>query len=799
MVHSRLKSAALLLTLGLTLNAFPQTKARDRITQAIDDRETVVLEGNLHGQLKGALDQGRMDGGARLDGVSLVFKRTVAQDAAMEKLLQEQQDPSSANYHQWLTPEQYAERFGVSTADVAAVTSWLQGQGFTVERVARNRSRIFFTGAVSRIETVFRTEMHHYLVRGEQHFANATELSVPAALSGVVLGFDHLDDFRPKARVKRHTVSAQEIKSQFLLNGVHNLAPADFAKIYDLPSTPTGSNQSIVVVGQATITLADLDAFRTSFQLPPRSSSNFQQLQVPNTGSAPAVSAGDSAESSLDLEWSAAIATGAKVIFYYAGTAGSAFDAIHYAIEQKSAPIISTSYGLCELQFTSSQISAAVLDGQTANAQGQTIVAAAGDTGPADCDSPPLPAQSGLAVDLPGAMPYSTSVGGTTFNEGSGTYWSVAGAALGYIPETTWNDTALTQQLEATGGGRSSLFSKPDWQAGTGVPADGVRDVPDIALAASPQHDGYLFCATDPTTNTGGCPTSFSIAGGTSFGVPTFAGILAILNQKTGVTTGQGNINPTLYAVAAAHPESFHDITTGNNLVPCGSGTPDCPTSGTLQYGYSAGPGYDLVTGWGTIDAGVLMTNWSSGNPTAADFTMYGTIGNTVISAPGASATSTITIDSRNGFSGAVTLTCSPPASALITCSVTGSPVTPSGTPSTGTATLTINTTKAGTSSPATSARLGQHSAPFAPLWLSGSGALLAGAWLCGIPTRRRRWGVVLTLVVVALLAAAVGCGGSSSSGGGGRPGTPAGNYTVTVTGTSGSTTHTTSVLVTVL
>jgi subtilase family serine protease len=787
MVHSRLKSAAFLLTLGLTLTAFPQTKAEDRITQAIDDRETAVLEGNLHGQLKNALDQGRMDGGARLEGVSLVFKRTAAQDAAIETLLREQQDPSSANYHKWLTPEQYADRFGLSIADVAAVTLWLQGQGFTVERVARNRTRVFFTGTVSRIETVFRTEIHHYLVRGEQHFANATELSVPAALSEVVLGFNHLDDFRPKARVKSHTVSAQEIKSHYLLNGVHNLAPADFAKIYDIPSTPTGSNQSIVVVGQSNIILSDLDQFRTIFSLPARTTSNFQQTLVPNTGTGVVLSANDSAESSLDLEWAAGVATGAKVLFFQAGSTGSAFDAITYAIEQKSAPIITTSYGLCELQFTATQTNSLVQLGQMANAQGQTVIAAAGDTGAADCDAPGLPAQGGLAVDLPGAMPYTTSVGGTTFNEGSGTYWSSGGAALSYIPETTWNETTLVQQLEATGGGKSSLFSKPDWQTGTGVPSDGVRDVPDIALAASPQHDGYLFCATDPTTNTGGCPARLSIAGGTSFGAPTFAGILAILNQKTGVTTGQGNINPTLYAVAASHPESFHDITTGNNIVPCGSGTPDCPTSGALQYGYSAGPGYDLVTGWGTIDANLLVTNWSSGNPTAADFTMFG---DTVsISAPGGQGTSTITVDGRNGFSGSVSFTCSAPASALVTCSISGSPVALSATTTSGSATLTVQTKATAALDPRN-----------APLWLTGSGALFAGVLVLGIPAQRRRWAALFTLVILALLAAAVGCGGSSGSNAK-SPGTPVGTYNVTVTGTvsGSSTTHTTTVAVHVL
>jgi hypothetical protein len=259
------------------------------------------------------------------------------------------------------------------------------------------------------------------------------------------------------------------------------------------------------------------------------------------------------------------------------------------------------------------------------------------------------------------------------------------------------------------------------------------------------------------------------------------------LNQKTGVTTGQGNINPTLYAVAASHPESFHDITTGNNIVPCGSGTPDCPTSGALQYGYSAGPGYDLVTGWGTIDANLLVTNWSSGNPTAADFTMFG---DTVsISAPGGQGTSTITVDGRNGFSGSVSFTCSAPASALVTCSISGSPVALSATTTSGSATLTVQTKATAALDPRN-----------APLWLTGSGALFAGVLVLGIPAQRRRWAALFTLVILALLAAAVGCGGSSGSNAK-SPGTPVGTYNVTVTGTvsGSSTTHTTTVAVHVL
>ncbi|HMK22687.1 MAG TPA: protease pro-enzyme activation domain-containing protein, partial [Terriglobales bacterium] len=197
-MHSILKPAVLLVSLGVALSAYPQTKAVNRITQAIDDRETIQLRGTVHPMLQRGSDQGRMDGGMRLEGVSLVFKRTAAQDAAAEKLAAEQQDSSSPNYHKWLTPEQYADRFGLTTDDLNKVVAWLQAQGFTVNRVTRGRDQVFFTGTVSQIETIFRTEMHRYQVDSEPHFAMAVEPAIPAALSEVVLGLHNVSNFRPK-------------------------------------------------------------------------------------------------------------------------------------------------------------------------------------------------------------------------------------------------------------------------------------------------------------------------------------------------------------------------------------------------------------------------------------------------------------------------------------------------------------------------------------------------------------------------------------------------------------------------
>jgi subtilase family serine protease len=808
-VFSFLKPATLFLTLGIAISAFSQVKVSNRITQAIDDRETAQLRGTLHPLLQHATDQGRMDGGIQLESVSLTFKRTAAQEAAVEKLLAEQQDPKSANYHKWLTPEQYADRFGLSTADLNKVVSWLQSEGFTVNRVARGRTQVWFTGSVSQIETVFRTEMHRYNVNGEDHFAHSTELAVPAAIADVVLGVHGLSDFRPRARAHIRKISPEEVKENFTssISGNHFVAPDDFATIYDVKALYTagfdGTGVRIAVAGQSAINTSDIAAFRSASGLPAITAGNFTTTLVPNSGTSTVVT-GDVGESSLDLEWAEGVAKGASETFVYVGNsnATSVFDAFLFAIDNNIAPVISMSYGNCEQNLPSSFLTMLQQETQKANLQGQTISAASGDFGVADCDtSSKLPAQGGLGVDIPGALPYVTSVGGTSLSgDGSAaTFWSPTnngnnGSALQYIPETAWNDTTLTgvNALSASGGGASTLFSKPSWQTGAGVPSDGERDVPDIALAADPNHDGYLLCATDSgaTPPVPPCSSGFrdssgnlNVAGGTSFGAPTFAGIVAILNQKTG--SRQGNVNPTLYALAASTPSAFHDITSGNNIVPCGAGTKDCPTTGTAQYGFTAGPGYDQVTGLGSIDAAVLANNWTTGNPAAADFSLFGNV--VTIATPGGTGTSAITVDGRNGYSGSVTFTCTAPASAFISCSISGSPVALSSSATSGTVTLTINTAHAA---------LEPAGIPF---WFTSGGGLLAGVFLIAIPSRRRRWSAALALVTVALIVGAVGCGGSSSSTPkGSGSSTPVGSYTVAVNATDGTTTHTTNVSVAV-
>lgn len=609
----------------------------DRITASIDGSQPVVLKGSVHAQARLEYDQGAADPSLQLPYVVMVTKPSAAQQAELEQLLAEQQDPTSANYHKWLTPEKYADRFGLSPSDTEKISTWLRSQGFSIVQVARGRDWIAFSATAGLVENTFHTQIHRYSVDGELHFANATELAIPKALAGAVVGFRGLDDFRWKPMGVREVVPPDLIlpvilRPFFSTGGNNFLAPDDFATIYDLTplygSGIDGTGMKLVVVGQVDVVMTDIQAFRSGFNL---SANNPTVVVVPGSPD-PGSNSSDLLESDLDLEWTGAIARNASIIFVTSSpkAGGGVFNSATYAIDNELAPVISMSYGGCEA-VNGSFIAANEPTMQKANAEGITFVASSGDSGPASCDAPgETSASKGLGVSYPASSPEVTGVGGSEFSGDVNNipqYWGTngpnGGSALSYIPETSWNDTVERGTIAASGGGRSSChsapcstgFPKPSWQAGTGVPSDGVRDVPDVAVNASPDHDGYIIC------NAGSCAGGvmngkFTVVGGTSASTPVFAGIVTLLNQQLGnlPPTGLGNVNPTLYKLAQTPANNvFHDVTTGNNIVPCTQGSKNCPKTAPFQYGYSAGAGYDLVTGLGSMDVSNLVTNWNNG------------------------------------------------------------------------------------------------------------------------------------------------------------------------------------------
>ena len=556
--------------------------------------DRVVLKGNVHPVVGMGIDKGAVEPWINLSYMRLVLKPSARQAAQLSEFLEEQRDPASPEYQHWLTSEEFGDRFGLSESEIGRIVSWLQSEGFTVERVARARNWIAFSGTAATVSSAFASEIHRYTLDGETHFANASEPSLPAEFADQVEAVRGLDDFRPKPprlrKIPAYTTSA----------GIHYLAPDDISVIYDIAplyqAGITGTGQKLVIAGQTDIKLSDIQNFRNQFGLP---------ANVPQTvlyGKDPGVSTGDQMEADLDLEWSGAIARNATIVYVYSQ---NVFESLQYAIDENLGSVISMSYGGCEAGNPASSRAIA----QQANAQGITWLNASGDSGAAGCDPQgATSATEGPSVTFPADIPEVTAVGGTEFAETSASVWGKNGAnlgsATGYIPEKAWNDTSLGQGIEAGGGGASALFSKPWWQTGPGVPNDSARDVPDVALAASADHDGYLVYAQ------GG----FYVVGGTSVASPSFAGMVTLLNQylvAKGVQTkpGLGNINPNLYSLAQSSQGVFHDITAGDNIVPCKTGTAGCASG---SFGYKAGVGYDLATGLGSVDVYNLVTKWSS-------------------------------------------------------------------------------------------------------------------------------------------------------------------------------------------
>jgi subtilase family serine protease len=801
-----LKRVAFVIAALCALAIGTELRAAQRIHGAIENGNTFTLPGNTNPMVVRARDVGPADPSLSLPRIAIHLTMTASQQAALERLLQAQQTRGNREYHQWLTPEEYASRFGVSQSDLEKLTSWLQDLGFSDIEAARSRNVISFSGTAAQVEAAFQTPIHQYELAGKQHYANIADPVLPKPLEGVVEGIRGLNDFRPKPRlIRSHAAIHANFTSS--ISGSHFLTPDDYATIYDVQplygSGIDGTGQKIAVAGQSDIVLSDIDAFRSAAGLPKNDPT------IVLTGTDPGTNAGDASEADLDLEWSGGVARNASLIYV---NSKNAFTSAIYAVTNNVAPVLVLTYGACEAATGATEVNSMNSTFKQANAQGMTILVASGDDGAADCDTPNDPkappatiATKGLAIDFPASSPYVTAVGGTELNDCTGNYWSATdnkygGSALSYIPEVAWNDTTAAAVpcgssggiLSASGGGKSNMVTKPAWQRGTGVPNDGFRDVPDVAFPASPDHDGYLECSGEGADS--GLPdcvngfrnskTDLDVIGGTSAAVPGFAGVIALLNQK--MNSSQGNINQTLYNVASFSADAFHDVTTGSNKVPCKAASPDCPAAGGVL-GYTAAPGYDLVTGLGSVDAFNLIREWTS------DFQVVVNPTNLSLS-PSSSGTATVQVTPVNNFDGTVAFSCTVASSlANVTCSVPGT------VSSSGTAIVTVTATSLAGMPPW-----------FSPDRLRGgafrmSGGLIAAlgmallALLTLLITRpnRRLQSAGLAFAVVCL-ALAASCGNGSSGSTTESVQSVAENGSITITATAGVLSHSTTLAVSV-
>ncbi len=484
------------------------------------------------------------------------------------------------------------------------------------------------------------------------------------------------------------------------------VVPGDLATIYNLnplfSAGISGQGQTIVVIEDTNVySTADWTTFRSKFGLSSYTSGSFTQVHPGSGCTNPGVNA-DDGEAILDGEWASAAAPSAAIELASCADTRTTFGgliALNNIVNSSNPPkIVSISYGECEAENGAAANAAYNSAYQAAAAAGISVFVSSGDEGAASCDANATKATHGIAVSGFASTPYNVAVGGTDFGDtyagSNSTYWNTTNTAAyasakSYIPEIPWNDSCASALLSSYNGystpygstgfcnsrtgkadylttaggsggpsgcatglastagvvsGSCKGYTKPSYQSLLGVPADGVRDIPDLSLFAANGVWGhyYVFCYTDPNNGGASCsgaPSTWSGAGGTSFASPIMAAIQSLVNQKTG--SAQGNPNYVYYKLAAAEYGStgnsncnstngngiatsctFRDITQGDMDVNC-TGTNSCyrpsGTNGVLSTSnsayskaYGTTPGWDFSTGIGSINAANLVNNWST-------------------------------------------------------------------------------------------------------------------------------------------------------------------------------------------
>jgi hypothetical protein len=529
---------------------------------------------------------------------SMMFAFQLQNRQELKQFLADQQNPVSVNYHRWLTPQEFGSRFGVSQAQYQRAVEWLQSNGFSVKMQPGNRLRIYFEGAAQDVERSFGVNIGLYEYNGKTYYSNDLSPQIPGEFQNVAFGILGLDNFP-----KEHPVY-QIGHSQFL-------APYDAQVGYNLVPLISngidGTGQSIAVVELSDFYVSDVQAFRKIFGL---KQNDPQKLFVTTN---PGIdTSGGEVEALLDAEWAGAIAPGATIQVVIGNN--DLQGAMDYVIDQLfTTRVMGVSFGDGESDLGSSSEALSYIEFidsffMQAASQGQTVVVASGDEGVLQALSNGSNS-TGPDVNYLCASGYVVCVGGTTLS----LQFDGSGNATQYLGETVWNNHLTGSNFAASGGGKSKYVSKPAYQTGPGVPADGARDVPDVAAVGDPAGPGALLVLNGVIDN--------HTYGGTSLGTPMWGGVFALVNQYAS-PSGLGWANPRLYQLGSAQqlgtiPQVFHDVTIGNN-------------SASTVTGFSAGPGFDLATGWGSFNGNLFVTNFvvpgPAGVPIDSTPTVTGTI-----------------------------------------------------------------------------------------------------------------------------------------------------------------------------
>jgi len=491
---------------------------------------------------------------------------------------------ASPNFHHYLTTAEFAQRFGASPSSVEAVLNYFRGFGLTAGSLSKGRLVVHVRGTTSQIAHAFSARVETLRrSNGELAAQLATKGTVPAPIAHDIAGVAGLSTVvQPSTNLmlshaNSHTAIATTCPDDggevsTVPNPDGGYTPFQFAQLYGFntqwANNVTGSGQTIAIYELSGYDPGDLSTFLNCYGLTP--------TITPVSVDGGPTRANDE-EATIDVEEVAAMAPGAVVDIYQGpNNSNGPIDTYQRIADDNTASIVSTSWGTCEADPSGDPSAEQPIFEQMA-AQGQTVVAAAGDEGSSDCNGI---TNNNPAVDDPASQPYVTGVGGLSVND------------ISPLSQTVWNIPVQSGNPGAGGGGVSTLWSRPSWQVAPRIPASAtMRMVPDLSVDADPG-TGFIvyFTGSSQGACDQNCVAGWNSIGGTSIGSPMVSSLIAVAAQACG--TGRlGFINPSLYAMAST---GFVDVTTGSN---------DLYNVGE----YSAGRGYDMASGLGSPDGAAFF------------------------------------------------------------------------------------------------------------------------------------------------------------------------------------------------
>jgi subtilase family serine protease len=484
------------------------TTEAPRVTQAVDMHAMSPLTGTHLGLLSNFTSTGTVDDSTPMNHLQLVLTPSAERAAALQLLIAQLHDPDSRNFHQWLTPEQYGQFFGVVDSDIAAVTAWLTSQGFTVNGIYPSKSQIDFSGTAGLVKQAFHTQEARFKIKGENHIANTTDISVPAALQPVIAGVMGLNDIRPKSQRMASRVGQFNTKTgKFKLasnasssnaatsrvtpsaiqfqGGTRGLVPFDLEQIYGVSPIQAkgldGKGITLAVVEDNDMVAGDWTDFVTTFDLA-RFGGTFKEFQPQATGFAnctdpdanPSNTDTDDGETLLDAEWSTAMAPGANIEVascddsdstnFFGGVITAATNLINGSTRPN---VISASFGFGETFVDTASKTAIDQMWAQADVEGISVFVSSGDSGTNPSFNGLFIYGVGIDASALASSPNVTAVGGndtadvlegTTSKFFSATPNSVFGTALGYVPEIPWNQSC-GNNVAATANGFSTVLA----------------------------------------------------------------------------------------------------------------------------------------------------------------------------------------------------------------------------------------------------------------------------------------------------------------------------------------------------